>query len=112
MVLFEFGNSYNKQGYWSYDQLVLQIEDRLKLLKVLYPSFDLVFLFDHLCGYDWAHEGRLKEIIIRKYFGGKQPNMRDTVILGKDEFLGPSDHMLKNRIHSTCRGTQTFQIFK
>ena len=28
---------------------------------------------------------------MRKYFGGKQPNMRDTVMLGEYGFLGPYD---------------------
>ena len=58
-------------------------------MKVLYPSFDFVFLFDHSCGIDQAHGGGLKASITRKYSDGKQPNMRDTVMLGKDVFLGP-----------------------
>ena len=54
MVLFEYGNSENKEGYWSYENLVLKMEDYLDCLKVLYPSFDFIFIFDHLCGYDQA----------------------------------------------------------
>ena len=41
-----------------------------------------------MCVHDQAHEVRLKESITRKYFDGKQPNMKDTVILGEDGLLG------------------------
>ena len=63
-------------------------------MKVLYPYFGFAFLFDHSCGPDWAREVRLKASIMRNYFGGKQPNMRDSVILGGGGFLGPYDRIL------------------
>ena len=93
--MFEYGNSDNKQGYWIYDHLVLQMKDCLDCLKVMYPYFYFVFLFDHSFGNERAREGRLKESIMRKYLGEKQPNMRDTDILGEDEFLGPYDRILE-----------------
>ena len=31
---------------------------------------------------------------MRNYFGGKQPNIRDTIMLGEDGFLGPYDRIL------------------
>ena len=71
VVLFEYGNFDNKQGYWSYEHLVLKMEDFLECLKVMYSYFDLVFLFDHSCGHDRTREGRLKESIMIKYFCGK-----------------------------------------
>ena len=95
VVLFDYGNSKNKQRYWKYDHLVLQMEDCLECLKVLYLSFDFVFLFEHLCGHGQSCEFRLEESITRKFFGGRQPNMRDTVILGEDVFLGPYDRILE-----------------
>ena len=95
VVLFEYETSENKQGYWIYEHFFLQMEYYLEFLKVIYPSFGFVFLFDHSCGRDWAREGRLQASIMRKYFGGKQPNIRDTVILGQDGFIGPYDHFLE-----------------
>ena len=95
VVLFEYGNSYNKQWYWSYEHLVLKIEECLELLKFLYLSFGLVFLFDHPCGHYWSLEGGLKSSIVRKYFGGKQPNMKDTVMLREYGFLGPYGRILE-----------------
>ena len=63
-------------------------------LKVLYSSFDFVFLFDHFYGHKRSSEGGLKESITRKYFGGKQQNMIDTVMLGEDVSLRPYDYIL------------------
>ena len=86
-MLFEYGDSENKQGYWSYEHLVLKMEDYLDYLKFLYPYFDFVFLFDHFFGHYRERKVRLKASITRKYFSGKQPNMIDTVILGEYGFL-------------------------
>ena len=46
----EYGN--NKEGYWNYNRMVLQMEDVAQVLKFLYPQFDYVFLFDHSNGHD------------------------------------------------------------
>ena len=70
MVMFEYGTSDNKEGYWSYENLVLKMEYYLDCLKFLYPSFDIIFIFEHLCGYDLTREDRLKTSIMRNYFGG------------------------------------------
>jgi hypothetical protein len=32
--------------------MVLQMEDCIDVLKVLYPSYDVLLLFDHSCGHD------------------------------------------------------------
>ena len=42
----------NAGGYWTYDRMVLQLEDCIDIMKVLYPQFDCVFLFDHSNGHD------------------------------------------------------------
>ena len=55
----------------------------------MFPSLDFFFIFDHSCGPDRACEGRLKASIMSNYFGGKQPNMIDAVILREGGFLGP-----------------------
>ena len=111
VVLFYYRNSDNKQGYWICEHLVLKMEDCLNFLKVLYPSFDFVFIFDHLCGHDQSHEGRLKSSIMIKYFGGKHSNIRDTIMLGGGYFL---DHIIvfwKQAIPSTCGENQPFRLF-
>jgi hypothetical protein len=39
--LLEYGA--NHTGYWSYKHMVLQLEDCVDCLKILYPTFDFVF---------------------------------------------------------------------
>jgi hypothetical protein len=39
--------------------MVLQLEDCIDVLKVLYPQFDFLFLFDHSCGHDRQKEDGL-----------------------------------------------------
>ena len=38
---FEYGN--NHEGYWSYNHMVLQLEDCVDVLKTLYLNFDFIF---------------------------------------------------------------------
>ena len=45
VVLFEYVSYDNKQGYWIYGRLVLQMKDCLDCLNFLYPYFYFVFLF-------------------------------------------------------------------
>ena len=52
VVLFEYGNFKNKQGYCIYEHLVLPIKECLDFLNFLYLSFDFVFIFDRLCFHD------------------------------------------------------------
>ena len=42
----------NKEGYWTYDRIILQLEDCIDVLNVLFPYFDFIFLFDHSNGHD------------------------------------------------------------
>jgi hypothetical protein len=48
VVSFELGA--NNEGYWTYDHKSIQFEDCVHCIKVIYPQFDFVFLFDHLQG--------------------------------------------------------------
>ena len=86
------------------------MEYLLDCFKVLYPYFYYVFIFDHLCGNEWAREVGIKASIMRKYFCGKQTNMRDTVMLWGVDF---SDHVIvfwKQVIPITHGGTQPLHI--
>jgi hypothetical protein len=50
---FEYGQ--NSDGYWSYEHMVLQMEDCIDVMKVLHPDVDVLLLFDHSCGHDLGH---------------------------------------------------------
>ena len=77
-VYFEYGAS--KEGYWSYDHLVLQLEDLVDVLKVIAPGHMFVFYFDHSCGHDRQQINGLNVNDIGKAFGGAQKIMRDSIM--------------------------------
>ena len=52
----EFEYESKGEGYWSYEHMVIQLEDCIDCLKVLYPQYDFAFLLDHSCGYDRQRE--------------------------------------------------------
>ena len=39
LVLFEYDK--NREGYWAYNNMVLQFKDAVDVLKVMHPSYDL-----------------------------------------------------------------------
>ena len=78
---FEYGA--NKEGYWNYELMVLQLEDCTNCTSVLYPNFDFIFLFDHSCGHDKQRDDGLNAENMAKVYGGKQSKLRYTKILTK-----------------------------
>ncbi|KAI2504914.1 hypothetical protein MHU86_9523 [Fragilaria crotonensis] len=78
----------NNQGYWNSYHMSLQLEDVVDCLRILYPSFDFVFLFDHSQGHARKRDGALSAINMQKNFGGSKQQMRDTVIMSQEGYLG------------------------
>jgi hypothetical protein len=70
---FEYGQ--NLEGYWSYECMVLQLEDCVDCLQVLFQGFDFLFLFDHSNRHDCMQPKGLNARHVNKSFGGKQPKM-------------------------------------
>ncbi|KAI2509731.1 hypothetical protein MHU86_4713 [Fragilaria crotonensis] len=79
----------NNEGYWNSFYLSLQLEDVVDCLQVLYPEFDLVFLFDHSQGHARKRDQALSAQHMSKSYGGAQPLMRDTTIMAEEGYLGP-----------------------
>ena len=82
------------EGYWSYDHMVLQIEDCVDILSHTHPQFDILFLLDHSNGHDKMRPNGLNLNKLNIRHGGKQPRMRDTV-LTESEF-GPFPSKLQS----------------
>ncbi|KAL7528778.1 hypothetical protein ACHAXR_003942, partial [Thalassiosira sp. AJA248-18] len=83
--LFEFGGS---NGYWTGNHMVVQVEDCIDCLKVIYGSqFDFVFLFDHSSGHAKKRAGGLDVKQMNKGWGGGL--LRKTAIKRKEGYLGP-----------------------
>jgi len=70
----------NNDGWWNSMHMAIQTEDMADCLRVLYPEFDHLGLFDHSQGHDKKREGALDANAMNVNFGGKQPIMRDTVV--------------------------------
>ena len=72
--------------------MVLWLEDFLDILKTINGhKFDYCFLFDHSNGHDRLQPDGLNINKISKYYGGKEPNIRDGEIMNKNYF-GPFKH--------------------
>ena len=79
---FEYVNSKNR--YWSYEDMLLQLEDCADVFKAINgEKYDYCFLFDHSNSYDRLRPDGLNLNKISIYFGGKQAAMRDSVIENK-----------------------------
>jgi len=82
----------NNDGYWTSYHMAIQLEDCVDCLKILYPGYDFLFLFDHSQGHSKKRVGVLQASSANLKFGGEQPLMRDTVIT--EGCLGPFNPML------------------
>ena len=51
---FEYGASY--EGYWTYGQMVLQLDNSANILEDLHTGIYFIFLFYHSYGYDIIRE--------------------------------------------------------
>jgi hypothetical protein len=70
------------------------MEDVLDCLKVLYPQFQVHFLFDHSCGHDCQREDGLNANRMNKDFGGAQQRMHSTKMKTPD-YLAPHQGILR-----------------
>ncbi len=77
-----------------YEHMVLQLEDCVDCLKVLYPQHDFLFLLDHSCGHDRQRVDGLNIENMNKLYGSNKPKMRDTKITQEQGYLGPYQHKL------------------
>jgi hypothetical protein len=79
------------EGYWSCEDMILQLEDIVDCLKTIYPQFDYYFHFDHSNGHDRKCPYGLCVNKLRKYYGGSQPKMHNFMVIASDigPFQGP-----------------------
>ena len=90
------GYGAEKDGYWNYEHMVVQLEDCIDCVKHLYPQFDFVFELDHSSGHARERPDGLSTTNGELNFGwgGAQRKMRDTMLGTED--VGTLQH--KRRI--------------
>ena len=91
----EYGK--NKNGYWTYDHMVIQLEDCVDVLTHLYPEFEIIFFLDHSNGHDRTRPNGLNINKLNIKYGRSQPIMRSSDPLPAKLF-GPfhtPDHALQ-----------------
>ncbi|KAI2506094.1 hypothetical protein MHU86_8325 [Fragilaria crotonensis] len=93
LLFFEYGE--NREGYWAYNNMVLQFEDVIDVLKVMHPAYDFVFLFDHSAGHAKQRPDGLNQHRMNRSFGGKAAPMRSTIILREQGYLGTFPRILE-----------------
>ena len=79
-IEFEYGSGTAAKGYWDYEDLVIQFEDCVDVLKALYPDHDFLFQFDHSGGHDRQPDDALSVSKLNLSYGGKQPRLKDSII--------------------------------
>ena len=85
VIYFEYSNQ--GKGYWNYNAMPMQFEDFTDCMKVLYPRYDCIFLFDHLCGHYKKQPDRPNANVMTNGYGGKQSKMKNLQIVRKRDIL-------------------------
>jgi len=66
---FDYGQ--NLQGYWTYEWMVIQLEDCIDVLQALHgDEHDHFFMFDHSNGHDRKKPDGLNAKAMNKGYGG------------------------------------------
>ena len=81
----EYGE--NKEGYWTSEKFMTQIEDAAKIAEIKYPrdeGYRLVWVFDHSSCHGAYADDALNAYKMNAKPGGKQPAMHNTIWRGKE----------------------------
>eukprot|EP00978_Attheya_sp_CCMP212_P012664 scaffold31668_cov55-Attheya_sp.AAC.5 len=89
VCLFEYGNVEGKEGSWSYDNMILQLEDCIDVLTVAFgTTYDYVFLFDHSYGHDRMRSDAINVHRMNVSYAGKQIQSHSSKVQDHDGYFG------------------------
>ena len=71
---------------WVIGTVILQFEDCVDVFKVLYPEYDVLFLFDHSADHDKMKPDGLTVSGMGKFWSGTQPRMRSMKLINNSFF--------------------------
>lgn len=92
LLFFEYGE--NREGYWNYNDMVIQFEDAVNILRVMHPQYDFIILFDHSSGHAKQRPDGLNHFRMNRSYGGKATHMRTTLIEQEEGYLGSFPRIL------------------
>jgi hypothetical protein len=78
LKMFRYGQAHD--GYWTHQHMKIQIEDLVNALKVVFPNFDFLLLFDQSSGHTKKREDGLNAINMNREHGRRVPKMRQTIL--------------------------------
>jgi hypothetical protein len=82
VIIFVYGYSPGKEGYWTYDHMCLQFEDCIDTIC-------------HSCSHNHGREDGLSVGNKKVNWGGKQSGVRDMLIKEQAGYLGPHSPKLQ-----------------
>jgi hypothetical protein len=88
---FEYGA--DKEGYWNFNHMALQLEDLVDCCMEMYPGHDFVFIFDQSSGHGKQQKDGLNALSMNSDYGGAVPDMHETTITA--DCLGPFPKQLQ-----------------
>jgi hypothetical protein len=91
----------NNEGYWNSFHMSLQFEDVVDCLRVLYPNFDFVFMFDHSQGHARKREQALSAQQMSKSY------WRSTTKNERHDNTGRRRFSRSTLTYAACRDTQS-----
>ncbi|KAG7349554.1 hypothetical protein IV203_012151 [Nitzschia inconspicua] len=74
----------NNEGYWNSNHMAVQFVDVVDCLKVLYPSHEFVFLFDHSQGHNRKRKGALDVNNMNVSFGDFQNELTHLQVMANE----------------------------
>ena len=69
----EYGKIF--EGYWTYNHMVVQLEDCIDVLTIIYPDFDFVVFLNNSNGHNKMRPDGLNINKIGLQYRGKQPKI-------------------------------------
>jgi len=64
----------SNDGYWTPYHMAIQLKDCVDCLKILFPDYNFLVLFDHSQGHSKKHIRSLQAAHVNLNFGGSQPH--------------------------------------
>ena len=105
----EYGK--NKNGYWTYDHMVVQLEDCVDVLTCMFPDFEVVFFLDHSNGHDRTRPNRLSINKLNIKYGGAHVDIRK-VRRKSDKVIRTSPEEKRNLMNGILRNIENQPLVK